>query len=265
VFLDGTSGVESNNRFPTGYARAYGDLLQSAGKPPVTFSRAGYVGSQAHGVFWAGDEQSTWEAFRASMIAGLNATASGVLYWGWDIAGFSGEIPEVELYLRAFAASAFVPIMQYHSEFSFHRVPSRDRTPWNIAQRRNDPTVIDAIRHIVALRDRLVPYLAEQARIAIATGTSLMRPVWFDAPRELGVWSTPLQWMLGDEILAAPVVEPGATTWPVYLPEGDWVVAWTGERVAGQREHIADVTNLSCAPAFVRERSWADLKRVFFP
>ena len=44
LYLDGTSGTTSNNRFPVGYAKAYGDMLRAAGKPPVTFSRAGYVG-----------------------------------------------------------------------------------------------------------------------------------------------------------------------------------------------------------------------------
>ncbi|MCY7405583.1 MAG: hypothetical protein LH475_13345 [Cryobacterium sp.] len=53
-------------------------------------------------------------------------------------AGFAGEIPDAELYLQAMAASAFVPIMQYHSEFNHHRTPSVDRTPWNIAERTGD-------------------------------------------------------------------------------------------------------------------------------
>ena len=94
-----------------------------AGKAPVTFSRAGFTGSQAHGAFWAGDENSTWEAFRWSLFAGLNAAASGIVYWGWDLAGFSGDVPTAELYLRSAAAATFVPIMQYHSEFNHHRTP----------------------------------------------------------------------------------------------------------------------------------------------
>ncbi|MDR2895204.1 MAG: glycoside hydrolase family 31, partial [Propionibacteriaceae bacterium] len=88
VYLDGRRGDEANNQFPVAYAAAYGRLLESCGKAPVTFSRAGFTGSQAHGAFWAGDENSTWEAFRWSMIAGLNAAACGIVYWGWDIAGF---------------------------------------------------------------------------------------------------------------------------------------------------------------------------------
>ena len=145
-YLDGRSGAEKNNTYPVHYADAFGDLLRRSGKAPVTFSRAGFSGSQAHGAFWAGDENSTWDAFRASLLAGLNASASGILYWGWDFAGFSGEIPTPELYLRSAAAATFVPIMQYHSEFNFHRTPSRDRTPWNIAERSGDDSVIPTFR-----------------------------------------------------------------------------------------------------------------------
>lgn len=61
------------------YAKAFGDLLQSAGKAPVTFSRAGFTGSQSHGTFWAGNENSIWEAFRWSLFTGLSAASSGIL------------------------------------------------------------------------------------------------------------------------------------------------------------------------------------------
>ena len=115
VYLDGRLGDEKNNEFPVAYARAYGDLLRRCGRARVTFSRAGYVGSQAFGAFRAGDENSTWAALRWSLHAGLNAAACGVVYWGWDLAGFSAEVPTAELYLRAAAAATFVPIMQYHS------------------------------------------------------------------------------------------------------------------------------------------------------
>jgi alpha-glucosidase (family GH31 glycosyl hydrolase) len=46
------------------------------------------------------------------LFAGLSAASSGILYWGWDLGGFSGDVPDGELYLRSAAAAAFVPIMQ---------------------------------------------------------------------------------------------------------------------------------------------------------
>jgi alpha-glucosidase (family GH31 glycosyl hydrolase) len=260
VYLDGRRGDEKNGTFPVAYAQAYGDLLRSAGKAPVTFSRAGFTGSQAHGAFWAGDENSTWEAFRWSLTAGLTAAASGIVYWGWDIAGFSGDVPTAELYLRATAASAFVPIMQYHSEFNHHRTPSRDRTPWNIAEQTGDDRVIPAVREIVALRERLVPYLAREARHTIATGSPLMRPVWFDHPSLEEAWSHPLQWFLGRDLFVSPVVHEGEQRHRSVLPPGRWRDAATGAVVEGEVE--SDVP-IHTAPVFVRDESWEGLRDVF--
>ncbi|UYN84627.1 MAG: hypothetical protein KIT89_05510 [Microcella sp.] len=262
LYLDGRRGDEANNTFPVAYAKAYGDLLRRAGKAPVTFSRAGFTGAQAHGAIWAGDENSTWEAFRWSLFAGLNATASGMLYWGWDIAGFSGEIPTPELYLRSMAAAAFVPIMQYHSEFNHHRSPSRDRTPWNIAERTGDERVLPAVRSVVHLRERLVPHLSAESAWAIERGTSLMRPLFFDWPDDERLWSAPLQWMLGRSILVSPVTTEGATSHTATLPVGEWVHAFSGEQVEGGATHTTEVPWHE-APVYVRAADWAALRDVF--
>ncbi|BCW82853.1 hypothetical protein NicSoilE8_05260 [Arthrobacter sp. NicSoilE8] len=263
-YLSGMRGDEGNNIYPVAYAKAYGDLLKSAGKAPVTFSRAGFTGSQSHGAFWAGDENSTWDAFRWSLFAGLSASASGILYWGWDFAGFSGDVPSSELYLRSAAAAVFVPIMQYHSEFNHHRKPSRDRTPWNIQERSGDETVIPVFRELVELRERLIPYLADQARKTIKTGAPLMRPLYFDHTLDQDVWKHPLQWMLGDNLLVAPVTDEGARSWTVYLPSGDWIDAWSGEKYGGAQ--TADVAApINRVPVFVREEAWASMKEIFIP
>ncbi|MEO8095508.1 MAG: TIM-barrel domain-containing protein, partial [Pseudolysinimonas sp.] len=262
VYLDGRLGDEKNNTFPVAYAAAYGDLLRRAGKAPVTFSRAGFTGSQAHGAFWAGDENSTWEAFRWSLFAGLNAAACGVVYWGWDLAGFSGDVPTAELYLRSAAAAAFVPIMQYHSEFNHHRTPSRDRTPWNIAEQSGDERVLPVFRRFAKLRELLVPYLSREASRAVAAGEPLMRPLFFDAPSTPEVWSHPLQWMLGDSLLVAPVTDEGARIARVYLPAGDWVDAFTGQTVEGGQV-IERTTPLDEAPVWVRAQDWPTLRTVF--
>ena len=224
----------------------------------------GLHGSQAHGAFWAGDENSTWEAFRWSLFAGLSATASGVLYWGWDVAGFSGEIPTAELYLRSMAAAAFVPIMQYHSEFNHHRSPSRDRTPWNIAERTRDDRVLPGVRRLVQLRERLVPYLSVETAWAIGSGTSLMRPLFFDWPDDERLWSAPLQWMLGRSILVSPVTTEGATSHKATLPAGKWVHAFSGETVTGGATHTTEVP-WDEVPVYVRADSWPRLREVFRP
>ena len=57
-----------------------------------------------------------------------------------------------ELYLRATAASTFMPIMQYHSEFNHHRLPLRDRTPWHVATMTGDERVVPVNEFVVVTR-----------------------------------------------------------------------------------------------------------------
>ena len=215
----------------------------------VTFSRAGFTGSAAVPCHWAGDEDSTWEAFRSSISAGLTAGASGLFFWGWDLAGFSGPVPDPELYLRATAMACFCPIMQYHSEYNHHRLPSRDRTPWNVAEQTGDERVLTLFRRFVLLRERLVPYLAEQADAALASGKPLMRALFFETADEQA-WAHPEQYFLGDDMLVAPVTSPGVDNWPVYLPRGEWVDAWSGRVFAGPQVVDLDVP-LERIPVFV--------------
>jgi alpha-glucosidase (family GH31 glycosyl hydrolase) len=270
-------GDEMNNLFGVHYARAFGDLLRSEGKAPVTFSRAGYTGTQAHGIVWAGDEDSTWDAFRWSITAGLTAAACGIVYWGWDIAGFSGPGPGAELYLRATAASAFMPIMQYHSEFNHHRRPLRDRTPWHVAELTGDDRVVPVFRTFAQLRDRLVPYLAEQARRSIERSVPLMRALMFDWPRDERIWDFPLQYLLGDDLLVAPVTREDVQTWAVYLPAGDWVDVWTGRAVTqsavpgddrgaapdGAGRVVTRSVPIDVIPVYCRAAAWDALAPIF--
>ena len=262
TYGDGTRGDEGNNLYPVHYARAFGDLLRKHGKAPITFSRSGFAGSQAHGVFWAGDEDSTWEAFRHSVTAGLTAASCGIVYWGWDLAGFSGPVPDAELYLRAAGASAFMPIMQYHSEFNHHQEPLRDRTPWHVAEQTGDDRVVPVFRELAWLRERLVDYLASSAATTVATDRPLMRPMFFDHPGSAEAWEHQQQWMLGADLLVSPVTSPGVSTWPVWLPDGEWVDVWTGEPVSGGRVVKRDVP-IDVVPVWCRADAWSSLAPVF--
>lgn len=253
-YADGTTGEVSNNRYPVLYAAAYHELLRSAGRDPVTFSRAGFTGAGSVPLHWAGDEGSTWEAFRASITAGLTAGASGVFFWGWDLAGFSGPLPSPELYLRAAAMASLSPVMQYHAEFNHHRRPCGDRTPWNVAEQSGDERVIPVFRQFAELRERLVQYLGQSAGQSVETGRPLMRALFFDWPEDAAVWDHPLQYMLGDALLVAPVVEPDAKTWPVYLPAGRWIDAWDASVHIGP-VMIERAVPLTVIPAYIRADS----------
>jgi alpha-glucosidase (family GH31 glycosyl hydrolase) len=265
-YADGTRGGDSNNRYPVLYQSAYHRLMRRRGRSSVTFSRAGFTGSGATPCHWAGDQDSTWESFRAAITAGLTAAVSGVFYWGWDIAGFSGPLPTPELYLRATAMAALCPIMQIHSEFNYHRTPSRDRTPWNVAAESGDSHVVPLFRRFTDLRERLVPYLAQTGERAARDRVPMMRPLCLDFPHDDRAWEFPFQYMLGDALLVAPVCQPAVSEWPVYLPEGDWVALGSEpeETIAGGRA-LAQPAPLAKIPVFCKAARTSELAPLFAP
>jgi alpha-glucosidase (family GH31 glycosyl hydrolase) len=230
---DGRQGDELVNAYPLLYIGAYHDYAREhRNGDALTFSRAGYTGIGKYPAQWAGDENSTWEAYRRSIIAGLTAGLSGVIFWGWDIAGFSDALPSAVLFLRSTAMAAFCPIMQYHSEYN-PSGPSRDRTPWNIAAHSRDERSISLFRHFARVRMNLLPYIVREADHAAAAGTPLMRPLLLDHPDDPVAWTITDQYRFGRSLLIAPVVEGGATTRTFYLPDGAWIDFWTGERHEG--------------------------------
>jgi alpha-glucosidase (family GH31 glycosyl hydrolase) len=257
-YADGSHGGETNNRYPVLYTQAYHQLV------PVTFSRAGFAGSQALPCHWAGDEDSTWDAFRASLSAGLTAGACGISFWTWDLAGFSGPLPSVELYLRSAAVACLAPLMQYHSEYNHHRRPSRDRTPWNLAEQTGDERVLPLFRHFVGLRERLVPYLAEQGARSVATGKPLMRALFLEIDDDERIWDFPEQYFLGDDLIVAPVTEPGVERRRVYVPRGKWVDAWTNEPLEGPAIVERDAP-LDRVPVIVAAARAGSFRGVFAP
>ncbi len=253
-YLDGRCGLEKNNSFPVAYSQTFHELFASSNKDGITFSRSGFAGSSSYPTFWAGDEDSTWEALRATLRAGITASASGLFFWGWDIGGFSGELPTSELYLRGTAMATFCPIMQFHSEFNHHVVPSNDRSPWNIAEQTGDNRVLPIFRKFVEIRKMLIPYLEGEGVEAISSGRPLMAGLFFDYADDPGIWNAPHQYMLGRYLLVCPVIEADVTTQRVYLPDGVWIDFWDHNLRQGG-EWIEVATPIDQIPVYIRADS----------
>lgn len=252
VAHDGTRGEALVNVYAQRYVEAYHDFVREAtAGDGLTFSRAGYVGAQRSPAHWAGDENSTWNGFRASILAGLSAGLAGVSLWGFDLGGFSGEIPSVELYLRSTQVACFSPIMQFHSELH-QAADDRDRTPWNIAERHGDPRALDVYRRYAKLRMRLMAYIAGEAEALAAVGRPLMRmPALAFVGDHDRLAADPYAFLFGRDLLVYPVLEKGATTREVRLPAGEWVDLWSGARLRGGSDLIVPAP-LERIPVFVR-------------
>lgn len=255
---NGYTGLELRNLYASSYVEAYSRFI---GKDRVLFSRAGYKGQQCFPMQWAGDQMSTWEEFKHVILAGLSIGLSGVPFWGFDIAGFAGPIPNLDLYIRATQLSVFAPVMQWHSEpdgGQFADILStnqgiNERSPWNISRFYKDETVLERLRFHYFLRMNLLPYLYNLALNSSCTGLPMMKHLLLEYPEDEKVLEIEDCFMLGD-LLVAPVLEEGKEERSVYLPEGNWISLWQDDdlkREGGQSYRIQ--CGKDRIPVFLRE------------
>lgn len=249
-FASGQTGRELTNTYANEYVKGYYDFVNQNGKREgLTFSRAGFTGCQNYPAHWAGDENSTFRAFKSSIIAGLTAGMSGISNWGWDLAGFSGKAPSDDLYIRATQMAAFCPIMQYHTEMK-----APERTPWDMVKLTNNEDVLSIYKFYADLRMALIPYIYNEALKSQDSGIPLMRSLFMEYPNDLKCLNVQDQYMFGSAFLVSPIVEEGKKERKVYLPKGRWIDFWTNELYEGGVEIVYE-SNMKNFPVFVKENS----------
>jgi alpha-D-xyloside xylohydrolase len=253
------------NAYPLHYAQALHDGLTGQGETEVvSLVRCAWAGSQRYGALvWSGDIHSSFTAMRNQLSAGLNMAMAGIPWWTTDIGGFHGghvDDPAFhELMIRWFQWAVFTPIVRMHG----HRdpitppaEPFRDGVAqcdtgagnelWSFGE-----GVFAILGRFAALRERLRPYVAALMRTAHAAGDPPMRPMFYDFPEQARSWEVDDQYMFGPDLLVAPVVAAGVVERDVWLPEGDWIDAWTGTPEAGGRT-IRCAAPIERLPVFVR-------------
>lgn len=262
------NGVEVANLYPLLSQRGFYDGLMSSGETEIlTLSRSGWAGSQRYGtVIWSGDIPSTFESLQAQVRAGLNMALSGIPWWTTDIGGFWGGDIETsyfrELVVRWFQYGVFCPVLRMHGYRSPLSGPmpktGADNEVWSFGE-----AVYKILRDGLALRERLRPYIHELTQIASARGLPLLRPLFLEYPHDPNSETVEDQFMLGPELLVAPVLQAGARQRKVYLPAGtDWVNAWDGKAYPGGQS-IEVPAPLETIPVFLKPGS--RLRSIFQP
>lgn len=251
VFHDGRPGAVMHNAYPSTYIGAYSDLMrQKRGTDAVVLSRAGTTGAQSLSTYWAGDQLSSFDAFQAAIRAGLSAGTSGVPMWTWDMAGFAGQFPSAELYLRSAAMSAFAPVMQLHSQWSAPG-SSATRTPWHVQQVTGDDRVVPMFRRFANVRMNLVPYVYSESKHASDHGAPVLRAMHVDFPDDPATGTLDQQYLFGGQMLVGPVTVEGATSKDVYVPDGEWWDIWYNAPFTGPRTKLYDVP-LDAIPVYAK-------------
>jgi alpha-D-xyloside xylohydrolase len=209
-----------------------GQRSTSSEKRVCILTRSAFLGQHRYGTInWSGDIGGNWDAFKRQIVAGLNYTITGMPFWTTDIGGFfrpgASQYTDDsyhELLTRWFQWGAFNPIFRVHGYQS-------ETEPWKYGQR-----VEEDVRTVLNLRYRLLPYIYSEAWQITSNGSTMMRPLVLDFRDDAAALTQPYEFMFGNSFLVAPVTEPNASTWNVYLPAcAGWYDFWTGERHAGAR------------------------------
>ncbi len=236
-----------HNKHPYYYQRASLDAFRESAREGITFSRSGNPRTAGLGAVWAGDQQAKWSRLAGVVRAGLSAAVSGYPLWGHDIGGYSG-VPTKDLYIRWLQFGAFSPIMQFHGE--------QPREPW-----RYDRETLEVAQFYFTVRERLLPFLEQWGEQAVADGTPIIRPLPWHFPNDPDTYGIDDQFMLGPDLLVAPMVEPQSER-SIYLPDGEWIDLWSGASHTGpvHRTHTAELLEI---PVFARAEAYADYRDLF--
>ncbi|GAC1412885.1 MAG: glycoside hydrolase family 31 protein [Gemmatimonadaceae bacterium] len=252
---DGHPGthLEYHNQYGTLMARATfaGFRRLRPERRPFVITRAGYAGLQRYSTIWTGDNNSTWDHLRLSipMIVGLGL--SGIPFAGSDIGGFNGA-PSADLYSRWLQAATLVPFMRTHAMIGTPR-----REPWSYGAEHER-----ANRATIRLRYRMLPALYTAYFQHTQQGSPVVRPVFWNTLTDSAALATDDEYILGDHLLVAPVVDSAAQSRAVYLPAGRWYRLGSGDAYDGGRSVTVqapdvpndggDTTGLRGLPVFAR-------------
>lgn len=218
-------------------------LYGAAGDRPFVLSRAYFAGSQRLGPIWTGDNIAEWSHLKASIPMLLSNNLAGMAFCGADLAGFFGN-PDAELFTRWYQVGVFYPFVRGHAH-----IETKRREPWVFG----DETTM---RIQKALRERyaLLPYIYTVFRTNNLTGAPIMRPLWYEFPKE-DIFELEEQFMVGPSLMIRPVFEAGATAVDTYFsPTACWYNAWTGEKIqtTAARSTLSINVNLESIPFYYR-------------
>ncbi|WP_054939454.1 glycoside hydrolase family 31 protein [Paenibacillus ihuae] len=245
--------IHNNNGSPVSHGTVhnlYGLLMCKAtaeglkrnldGRRSFVLTRAGYAGIQRYAAVWTGDNRSYWEHMAMSMPMVLNLGLSGVAFAGPDVGGFAYHASG-ELLARWIQMGALFPFFRNHSEQSSLR-----QEPWSFG-----PEIEEICRDYIKLRYRMMPLIYSLFREAAETGMPIIRPLILEYPSDPEAYNLCDQFLLGSDLLAAPIYRPGSTFRAVYLPEGTWYDYWTGEGMEGGGSIVA-LAPLNILPLYVK-------------
>lgn len=221
----------------------YEGLRKADDKRPFVITRACYAGSQKYTTVWTGDNQSLWPHLQMAVPQLCNLGLSGFAFAGTDVGGFGADCT-AELLCRWVQVGAFSPLFRNHSSKG-----SSYQEPWQF-----DDKTVEINRKFIELRYRLIPYFYDLFHECEQTGLPIIRPLVLHYEKDPETWNLNGEFLVGEHMLVAPVLEQGMTKKLVYLPEGVWYAFESRKEYQGGQYYMVDAPLDTC-PVFVKEGS----------
>ncbi|HEY4425072.1 MAG TPA: TIM-barrel domain-containing protein [Pyrinomonadaceae bacterium] len=237
-----SSHAKNRNTFALLMSRATYEGLERLrpDRRPYVITRAAYAGIQRYATMWTGDTNSTWDALALNIPMFTSLGLSGEPFVGGDVGGFIGR-GNGELLVRSYQVSFLAPFCRNHKV-----IDGYDQEPWRFGKYYED-----IIRKYLKLRYALMPYLYTALEEAHRTGVPPFRPLLLNYQDDPSTYNLDDQFMVGNDLLVAPIVKPDVTRRLVYLPAGSWYDYWTNKKYAGGTMISVDAP-LDVVPMFVR-------------
>jgi alpha-glucosidase (family GH31 glycosyl hydrolase) len=211
--------------------------------------RSGFAGSQRYAAYpWTGDVSRSWGGLQAQLPLLLTMGMNGLGYIHSDAGGFAQGVKDDELYTRWLQFAVFTPILRPHG--SGH--PS-EPVYWS------DKTQ-EIVRNYMKLRYAMLPYNYTLAYQNATTGSPLMRPLFYQYPADTAACNYENQYMWGENLMVAPVIEKGKQTQSIYVPEGQWFDFHTGVEYTGKKR-IDFQLNIENIPVFAKAGSFIPMTK----
>ena len=222
MYASGRTGWYEHNLYPLRYNKCVADLTETITGDNIIWARSAWAGSQRYPLHWGGDAENTDSAMAATLRAGLSFGLCGFTYWSHDAGGFVEKAPR-DLYRR------WLPFAALSSQVRCHGAPPRE--PWEY-----DEEFTDDFRRAMNMRYALLPYIYAQAKASSEAGHPMIRALFFEFPDDPASWLVEDEYMLGSDLLVAPLFEE-STKRNVYLPPGRWIDYQSGDTYDGARWH----------------------------
>jgi alpha-glucosidase len=241
----GAFHAEAHNVYGLEMARACAESIEQRRPHERTFvlTRSGWAGLQRFAINWMGDNISNWDSLRLTVPMIANLGLSGLAFTGPDTGGFAGDC-QPELLARWLQLGVFTPLLRNHSALQ-----TAAQEPWAFGE-----SYESINRRAIELRYHLLPYIYSAFWQCSRSGLPMLRPLFLHWQNDEKTHSLADEFMFGDSLLVAPVVEARAVERNVYLPAGRWFDWWTGEQFEGGQTVRVDAP-LDRLPLFARAGS----------